>query len=121
MAEGKAHVLVVRVSYPKAMGEGDLTKIDLSFRLPQWALANLKLIIGVTVKAERQNHILYVVTPCWEAYRVRVLNLIASSNGNALREQKGFGGPGYDVRVEEQVIMTRTTTLTPTDPELVAV
>lgn len=117
-----AHTLTIRVSHPKQVSGGNETKIELSFRLPQWALTKLNEIEGVTVKAQRQNHVLFVVTPSWSVYREAVLDLIANANLNALVERTHNGTPGYNVRVTEEVLVltTRSTDLTFETPKLTA-
>lgn len=120
MATSKTHTLKVKVAFPQRVGEYDEISIELSFRLPQWALTELNKIDGVAVRAARQNHILVVITPNWTAYRAAVLRLITVANSNALVEKTSCGGPGYNVSVEEQVLMTRRTDLTPASPILLA-
>lgn len=116
-----AHTLTIRVSHPEQTDDGNKTKIELSFRLPQKALTELKKIDGVTVTAQRQNHVLFVTTPSWSVYREAVLNLIANANLNALVERTHTGSPGYNVRVEEEVDSeTRSTDLTFETPRLMA-
>lgn len=118
MAKDRSHTLTVKVSYPERTGACDKVTIELSFRLPQWALAKLNQMDGVAVTASRQNHILFVLTPAWSGFRQEVLTLIANANSNALVEKTSGGSMGYSVRIEEQVLAIRATELTPTAPLL---
>jgi hypothetical protein len=89
--------------------------------LPQWALTELIKMNGVAVAAANQNHILRVVTPSWVDYRAQVLNLIVRANSNALAVKTSCGLPGYNVLVEEQVLATQSSFLTPENPLLSSV
>jgi hypothetical protein len=120
MATSETHTLKVKVSYPERVGGYVKTPIELSFRLPQWAVTELNMMDGVAVCAAKQNHILLVVTPSWVDYRARVLNLIVAANTNALAVKTVGGLPGYNVLVEEQVLATQTSLLTPESPLLSA-